>query len=798
MLIRVQRYELGRIHTGIREDRKKFISYFFGVITYNTIVKRKNSLSPDHHNIPILFLCLLAAACGFVGYDSQDRDGDDTTEENAENSEAVIVPVDTIYASDSSWNYYVKNDSLGLDEFHQDDVPCTGNESPFYSACVHAGLKRRISIPQQSSCAGLVARDDLNALDWICNDTTGSVEIYSVGLAKGRGLGNLINGDNGTWRPNHIIVEKDGVVTALSEPGVWWTSTLIRLDTVVDPNPGTKPIELDVANAIYYLPVSFETSTGYRITNDHIGVVILPGVTLSYSDGADDISQCDGRGQLATGGLCLVYGESRSFLWLEGTFAGDTLGRVEHIVVFGGSQFLLFRNMDISGANDNGLTLRTVSHSLITDVVAHDNGDDGVQLHWNSLHTTMQRVEAHNNGGDGIIVHNSRDGVLRDLVATNNGRDGIRIEVTSGNRAYDLRAYHNVQTGVSILGTDVVHGVTSANNGGTGFRVHGNDNAVIIGALTMNNASSGFRIHNQSRGTYASAITAANNTLEGVSLNFSPGNTLSSIYSTNNIEGIRVNTQSNQSQVFESTFASNTNAELRTDSDNGFFQNVRLSGTNDCTISGTGNNVEFASSICRFTDGTPLPVVDPTNSPVGKIASDSVNATPLSGGTFDYDANTVDWIQFENPWRSIGLDGGSFPSTSSQGRCSDATTCRIWDWSLRASDSVLRDIVPVPSGNASALHYWSVADATACLQLQGLWDQPASGDCTTEFVLNTYERFDDSIGNDNGLCESGEACVILQNHGSYQGTGQLVLGPTFVDGSVTSVTLYTYTDNGVP
>ena len=55
----------------------------------------------------------------------------------------------------------------------------------------------------------------------------------------------------------------------------------------------------------------------------------------------------------------------------------------------------------------------------------------------------------------------------------------------------------------------------------------------------------------------------------------------------------------------------------------------------------------------------------------------------------------------------------------------------------------------------------------------------------------------DLIGNDNGLCESGETCLYTPNLGSYQGHGALVpVGNAFVPGLLTNVTLLRYSVNG--
>lgn len=67
------------------------------------------------------------------------------------------------------------------------------------------------------------------------------------------------------------------------------------------------------------------------------------------------------------------------------------------------------------------------------------------------------------------------------------------------------------------------------------------------------------------------------------------------------------------------------------------------------------------------------------------------------------------------------------------------------------------------------------------------------------YLRNAVEIMANGIGNDNGLCESGETCLFTPNIGSNQGHGNLV-NADFTDGttvgSVTGVTLMKYQFNG--
>ncbi len=62
------------------------------------------------------------------------------------------------------------------------------------------------------------------------------------------------------------------------------------------------------------------------------------------------------------------------------------------------------------------------------------------------------------------------------------------------------------------------------------------------------------------------------------------------------------------------------------------------------------------------------------------------------------------------------------------------------------------------------------------------------------YLINAIEIFEDSVGDDDGLCESNEDCIYSPNYGAYQGEGDYLSGGTcnFSDGSVSTVNMYAY------
>jgi hypothetical protein len=81
---------------------------------------------------------------------------------------------------------------------------------------------------------------------------------------------------------------------------------------------------------------------------------------------------------------------------------------------------------------------------------------------------------------------------------------------------------------------------------------------------------------------------------------------------------------------------------------------------------------------------------------------------------------------------------------------------------------------------------------------------PAAGDrviaaATGEtYLRDATEVFFDARGNEDGLCESGEACIYSPNFGAYQGEGDYRgRACTFVAATVTGVELYAHPTNGL-
>ena len=700
---------------------------------------------------------------------------------------ATTTVVAPIYPNNAAWNDYIKNANASANVFEQDDVSCTSTDGPGYASCIHGGEKRQAIISEESSCDGLTARDTLDAFDWTCDQTTGQVRWRSIGLKSTSRVGQLLDGATGAWRANQLVVSRGDVRIAASTPQLWWTNPVIDLKTVTDPEPATKAIELRTQGAIYLVATDLETVHGYDIDVDRVSIIVLDGATLSYSDTGDATANCGAS-------LCLVDVYLNGFAWFEGRFAGDNLARVDQVLSAEATNFVVYRHVEALAASGWGIDLRNVRNSHVADIHTHDNPGLGLRLHWTSNAVTMERVLAEGNGGDGIVVDNVQSSRLSDITALRNGGHGIYIGSNSSNWVQGVRAIDNQRNGLVLRAHDHVQTVYTANNGESGVNLRFFDGS-LTHAISSNNGEDGFEASSALTGSFLAALTASNNARNGLFINNAQNSVIMGLVAINNgTNGLRLRTNSNGHRLFGTTLAHNESEELWTDSNNNEFQGLRLSSATDCTITGLGNNVENNGS-CRYVGGAPLPTVDTTNSIVGKLTSDATNATSLMNGAARFDHVTIDWLHFDNPHRGWGLDGGTFPDQNHRGRCVAGQMCRIWDWSLVASDMQLRDRFSPPNGDTVARFLWNASSLAECSQLGGTWNTPTAGDCSGWWLLNAIEVLGDGQGNDNGLCESAETCWYTPNVGAYQGHGDVELLP-FRDGAIANVTLRQWVNNG--
>lgn len=392
--------------------------------------------------------------------------------------------------------------------------------------------------------------------------------------------------------------------------------------------------------------------------------------------------------------------------------------------------------MDVVGY-DYGIYLETIQFSQLRNVRvqnAQEFGNDiGIYIDSSSKNKFSNMVAANNNE-DGVVLTTSTNNILTNILASNNGSDGVSLDADD-----------------NILTT-----ITSSSHNNFDLEFNGANNNVVANT------------------------TAANG--EGVESALSSNNTIMNLASFNEInDGIELRSNSNNTTLANIAVAFNADDGIALDtSSNNYFTGLVKVGNNsddNCFVTGAVTDPGIDNS-CNPQGpesdfGSALPIADISNTFIAKASSDSVNPDGATGTKAV--GSITDWVNFENMFRGWGNNGGDFPASDNRDPCT-AGTCRIWDWSLASADTVIRDVLALPTGDDTLTHNWTIGSVT--------------------FLRNAIEILDDGIGNENGLCESNETCLYTPNIGSYQGHGNLISAGDFTDGTITGVTLMQYETNG--
>ena len=719
--------------------------------------------------------------------------------------------VEPVYVALADWNDYVRNSVSTSDVFHQTETACTGSEVGI-GACIHAGELRRVVVSSRSSCAGLSITDSLGAFAWVCQDGSGNAIFYSAGLASGRGLGELI--DSNGWKANAVTVTELADVVAESAPAVWgWSNPVVAL-----PDSTGAAVELAAAGTIYYADAS-RASNGYNLGADRIAFVALPGVTISYGGSPNPnansttglMTSADLRVQIAAGG---APGQPRAFLWIEGNVdaraaAGADAERNLLLV-----DVALSRVHRVNAARSlgHGVELYETWSSELTDVSITEAGGEGLRTFWGPGHIRFDRIVVDRAALAGLHEYGTGGFNLLTHITVTNCDDGIVFHSTDS-RLYSIHTHHNSNFGFVMIGhRNVLVGLVTSNNVASGLREWGmtapeTTANTFVDIVAVNNGQHAVYAQISANSTYAH-ITGINNGASGLMIGCCPSST--SIMHTF-VDLVTANSTSfgialdgdpgSDGHVFAhvaGTHAGLNSVYLR-NAGHRFTGSLWVSppspycdvaGATDrgvlqdtCTDSGADLSSSYTGLTGPVSDAVLHVNVDLSTTFVGKVVRDDTTNPVDASGAANV-AGIDDWVSFDNRFRAWGMDGSAFPSADHRGRCTG--TCRIWDARLRSDDTHLLNAFgafqsggPCPS---------SVSGPMANVIID---QQPTPN----TFLAHAIEIVLDGVGDDDGLCESGEACVYAPNLGAYQGEGD-PLPCTFVDGTISSVILYGYPTNG--
>ncbi len=696
----------------------------------------------------------------------------------------------------SKWNDYIKNDNSGADVNNQADVACVGTETTGDPPCVHGGEKLKVVVTGYSSCTGLTASDQLGAFDWTCNASTNPVAFYSSGLKTTKGLADLITSDGSAFRTNSATVVLNGTTTiGTTTSTAWWSNTITALP---DNSGGTDGVQtLSTASTIYVLSAS-RASQGYQITANKISVVILSGQTLSYGGRtySNFASDCSTAVPTATRLICAgsVY-----FTWLEGALSPGVGATVPDFVLrMRTGAFYRVNRLTTSGTvylrgnysqvNDSTLCL---SNSTVT-------------------YSNFYRLKAENCGISNTSVSYSK---FLDVKVINASGIGFQSSSSSYNSIYGLSVYNAVGKCLDVTGNFNKYQkifATNCLNGGINFG--GDDN--IVASATFNALDGVTWRFN--KGTMLGVSILRNHQYQIV--DNQPNNTFVNFYIFLSTIGFRTWSAGHRFENLLIDSLSNE-APLRIESeDNVFAKNMFLGGHHsnsvfECVIIGpivtpgidTSCQPQNSSTATVIQNFRQTELVGPTLVENIQNTADSAGLGAIPATQLDY--NLFDWSNFDNPYQAWGITRTDWYDSF----YSQPDSFWIWNsWNAGVAAGkaiVIDDLRPIADPlNVVRNHNYDMVNGNGTFTNGASCPAAVHGNVTTTnmmttprtFLTNAFEIYGDSIGNDDGLCESNEACIYAPNFGSYQGEGDYTsLSCTFQNGTVSSVTMYAYPRNGV-
>ncbi len=290
-------------------------------------------------------------------------------------------------------------------------------------------------------------------------------------------------------------------------------------------------------------------------------------------------------------------------------------------------------------------------------------------------------------------------------------------------------------------------------------------------------------------------ITVLNSDSSGVGTGVSAqDNVTTQGFFANGTSGVRSVNNSNYYGFLASSNMSSTAIYVNSDS-NRFFGKLLIGSGLSCDITGSSNHIDDS---CNYGADPPLTPPDSTTltiaggALVGKVSTDGTNANGSSGTAAA--AAITDWVNFDSRYRGWGLSSASaFPNADQVGRCTGGATCQIYDARFSSSSSTLKGI----NGNfVASTACPSGVDASVAANVYT--DRQTSANTYLVNAVEVMRDYDSSgvrIGDDDGLCESSEACIFAPHMGAYQGEGDYSANGTctFTGGNgVVSVTMYGY------
>jgi len=723
--------------------------------------------------------------------------------ELGESIQIEVLEVNPAFSSAQNWSDYIEfNETRFYDSVDSLGAPFVGypcnadsiinggtrnGENAGENTCIHAGEIFKVEVKSKVSCNGLSIIDSIDVFDWVCADGGDSIHLtnatfFSRRVKFSKGLKDLIRPAPLEWIPIHVKVKKSGEVIGKSGDKKLWD------DSQLEPLPENSNTGVETLStpSKVYVSTSNRSSRGYQINGDKISIVSLDGSTIQWAGGGANCIFTTGESGAGNDTTCFIAIGTQNYTWIEtnlNCYSGAS--RVTLGIVYYNVKYSRVHQVYITECLSPGLFIQNSRYNLFSSLELVNNGNNsasGVNIY---MYTSSKK---------NVFYHVKS--ILAEGASMVMIGDYNKVHFFNASSSYVANAY-----GLQILGRAnfVTNLVATNNNYGIGYYTGASHNIVSRALLVGNNDGVHTRWHSTGCNNCTFfQMTAANNN-NGFNFRRSAGGSnisnsvIASSVFVNNATGISIPVEAPQNSFYNLAFDLNSTGLNLASSGNAFHGNFMFGNntTADCTVDGMvvdpglDSNCE-PNGVSSFT--APLSI-DLSNTFYYKQSSDSKN---LHGddGVQSYNSIT-DWFRFENLMRVWAKDGSAFPHSNNRAIGSGATLFRIWDWSIRSTDQQIlnRSL----NGNLenepflenqtcpSAVHGNQAITDSSNIEIYGI-NGNDNGLCeageaclpANTFLLHAYEIVMDDIGNDNGLCESNEACVYSPNIGYDQGSGELV------------------------
>jgi hypothetical protein len=645
------------------------------------------------------------------------------------------------FAAAPTWGKFLQVDATGAPV----DAACDEGLLSHASQCIHGAERLSVPVPELASCTGVTVRDGLDAFDWRCVEAN-TVELHSTGLKDGRGLQDLINFAGPAFEPNQITVDIDGVPTFETPLRTWWGNGFGFAN-------GGLVFGDDAADTIFLVTAPVDQST-WTLDADGAALVVAPGVSLRHFDGA------------AGGGFGVVTLEGNRN-WFEGDLDLASVGQTGIQMQVGALQTL--RNVSFIIAEDQPAIVTQAATALrFTDIFIDGGRPLDVSATGGVLVERMTVVN-----GLGPVRFGGDNHLVRDLFVANDASGSVAgLQVDSVNSVFQNVHVANVDaTALALNGSNnIFQNLAAGHAGATAVDVSGDSN--LIHHAIAYGATNGFFF--QGNGNSLTGSLALGNTT-GLEVSAGFGHFTADFASAGGTTAISIS----------GTSASNL-----------FGGRLWVEGTT-CSVTSTGNARGLIDGTCTD-DGSPFSVsytgessdaeLHPQISAAGIVGGelavdDAVNPDDTNGARLFDDIQ--DFSSFERGLRAWGAPG-VFPT--SRGRCQSGQTCNIYDLNLVAGDTGDPNATGVGVAGPVAIGTYALPGDVESVFWQGFAASQAEceathrgsifdgkGGCDSDYIRDTVEVLGDDRGNDDGLCNTGEACIFNPNLGPYAGHGAVVL-----------------------